>query len=101
MITDESIVYVSGPMSGLPEFNHPAFFAAERDIRERFGCLIINPARQAEQPTWEAYMRGDLHMLRHATHMVMLPGWQNSRGAKIEADLADMAGVPRYELEAL
>ena len=28
-----SIVYISGPMTGLPEFNYPAFFAKAAELR--------------------------------------------------------------------
>lgn len=37
-------VYISGPMTGLPEFNYPAFFAAAEALEAR-GYETINPAR--------------------------------------------------------
>ena len=34
-------VYVAGPMTGLPEFNYPAFFAAEEYLRSH-GAKVMN-----------------------------------------------------------
>lgn len=36
-------VYIAGPMTGLPEFNYPTFFAAEEYLRSH-GAKVMNPA---------------------------------------------------------
>ena len=43
-------VYISGPMSGLPELNFPAFHAAAASLRAK-GLDVVNPAEiNAEHP---------------------------------------------------
>ena len=39
----EDAVYLSGPMTGLPDFNRPAFHAAAAALRAQ-GYVVINPA---------------------------------------------------------
>lgn len=93
MISPNDTVYISGPMTGMPDYNYPAFYAADSLLRARFGCQVINPARQEVRPSWEAYMRHDVNLLREATALFQLPGWERSRGARIEYELAVMAGI--------
>lgn len=82
------IVYLSGPMTGIEEYNHPAFHAAAADLREK-GFEVISPA-EIEHPihTWESCMRKDIMELMNAEKVAVLPGWEKSKGAKIEVYLA-------------
>ena len=41
-------IYISGPMTGKPDLNRPAFDAAEKRLREQ-GHFAINPHRISEQ----------------------------------------------------
>ena len=76
-------VYLSGPMSGLPDFNHPAFNRAEK-VLEYLGALVINPARHPLGLDYSQYMSyAELDVL-HADVIVMLPGWESSPGANQE-----------------
>ena len=93
MISAHDTVYISGPMTNIPDFNKPAFFATEYYLRSKYGCQVINPGRQPERPTWEDYMRHDVRLLEKATVLLQLPGWASSRGAVIEYDLALMHGI--------
>jgi len=90
------IAYLSGPMTGLPDLNYPAFqFAAERLRAE--GVQVISP-HEITPPgagpwSWEAHMRADLAALLTAEVIVMLPGWETSRGARLEKAVADALGL--------
>lgn len=93
------IVYISGPMSGIPGFNFNEFYKAEEDIRAK-GHEVINPARNKDRvdrvcaieqrtPTWLDYLLCSLESMRHATTVAVLPGAENSTGATIELMIAE------------
>ena len=90
------VAYISGPMSGLPELNYPAFFAAE-SLLETSYSKVLNPARlqldKGQENKWENWMRKAIVMMMEATHVVLLPGWENSKGAKEEVRLAELLGM--------
>lgn len=91
------IIYIAGPMTGLPDFNKPAFFAAEEKLREQ-GMLAINPAKhEMADPTWERYMRMAIVSMLKANEIALLPGWQDSRGAKLELLIAQNVGMPSWD----
>lgn len=88
-------VYIAGPMTGLPDFNYPAFFSAEHQLRD-LGLSPINPARcdgREGCTSWLDYMRAALRDVAAADGIALLPGWQNSRGAAIEKRLGDDLGL--------
>jgi hypothetical protein len=82
-------VYLSGPMTGMPELNYPAFNAVALELRLQ-GLQVENPAENTPPPcgTWQGWMRLALLQLARCDAIYMLPGWENSRGAKVEHGLA-------------
>ena len=91
-------LYIAGPMTGLPDFNYPAFFRAADDLR-KVGHEPINPARKREGiphqgATWLDYMRHSLRDIADCDGIATLPGWEGSRGARIEVDLARALDLP-------
>lgn len=82
-------IYIAGPMSGLPDFNYPAFHAAAAALRSH-GHHVENPAENPMPPcgSWQGYMRMSLRQIADCDCLCMLPGWRNSRGARIEHGLA-------------
>jgi len=94
-------VYIAGPMTGLPDYNYPAFFAAEKALRE-LGYETINPARTEGREgckTWLDYMRAALRDVADADAIAMLPGWADSRGATVEYNLGKSLGLPVRRLD--
>lgn len=87
-------VYLSGPMTGLPELNFPTFHAAARALRT-LGYSVLNPAEfktatdgMTEAEAWRSYMQVDIKALVDCDAIVMLPGWPESRGATLERNIA-------------
>lgn len=95
-------IYVSGPMTGYPETNYPAFFDAEKILNDA-GFGAVNPARlgQVLGWTWEQYMRRALMQMMQCSVVVALPGWDYSRGAAEEVRIANMLKMPVLDYEAL
>ncbi len=87
-------VYLSGPMTGLPELNFPAFHAAAAALRAK-GLEVVNPAEinPNADKTWEQCMRADIKALCDCDALVMLPGWERSRGAHLEVHVAHRLGM--------
>ena len=90
-------LYVAGPMSGLPDHNYPAFHEAARKLRAA-GYTVLNPAENGRPPgdPWQAFMRDAIALLIQCDAVALLDGWQNSRGAVIEQNLAKNLGMTRW-----
>jgi Domain of unknown function (DUF4406) len=88
--------FVTGPMSGIPDHNYPAFNRAADELR-KLGYYVENPTDNTNYipvPTdWRGWMTLALNQLLRCECVVLLPGWENSRGAKIEERLARDLGM--------
>lgn len=101
-------LYLAGPMSGIEQFNFPAFYEAAATLRAA-GHDIVSPAEMDADDgidgeamasedgdatklslTWAQLLSRDVLILGDETEhavdgIVFLPGWTASRGAKLEA----------------
>lgn len=95
-------IYIAGPMTGLPEFNYPAFNQEAARLRS-LGYEVANPAENPEPPckSWLGYMRMALGQLVNCDIVALLPGWQDSKGARIEQRLAIDLGLRIYAMHDL
>lgn len=88
----KKITYISGPMTGLPEFNYPAFNAKAAELRAS-GRAVINPAEHDEPGLpWSEYLRKDIRALMDCSVIHLLPGWSRSKGALLELHIARELG---------
>lgn len=95
-------LYIAGPMTGLPLLNFPAFHAAAAELRAA-GYEVENPAENPQPPcggTWLGYMRMAVAQVATVDAVVLLPGWENSKGARVERDLAVGLGLDVMTLDA-
>ncbi len=103
MVSRPKRIYVSGPMTGHADFNFPAFHAAAARLREA-GWEVINPAEnfggRTDLPR-ETYLRADVILVAQCEAIAMLPGWQESRGAKLEYLLTRELSLPVLDAETL
>ncbi|SDI64855.1 protein of unknown function [Paraburkholderia steynii] len=87
-------IYIAGPMTGIPEFNFPAFFKAAARLRQQ-GHFVINPAEIVADTSveWAECMKADIRELVTCDAVFMLPGWTASRGARLEHFIALELGL--------
>lgn len=102
----KKVFYLAGPMSGLKQFNFPAFDRAASVLRKR-GYKIVSPAelddkktrKQAlaskdghpgkQKHTWGDFLARDVKLVADKVQgIVLMPGWTRSRGARLEAFVA-------------
>jgi nucleoside 2-deoxyribosyltransferase len=87
------VVYISGPMSGLPDFNRQAFREAEAVLQSQ-GYTVLNPATHPHGLSYAQYMDIDMAMVRCADVVIALPGWEASNGAQAEIAYAKCLKKP-------
>lgn len=102
-------VYIAGPMSGIPEWNYPAFFAAAAKLRAD-GWHVYSPAEndieedmvddeaKTTGDTAQAIANGvfdyrkaymwDIDKVVNSDGIYLLPGWEQSPGARGEHAVA-------------
>ena len=100
------VIYISGPMTGYPNFNREAFVRAEMCLIGK-GKEVVSPSLVEQddegmtwkplQGKWEYYLKIALIKMLHCNTIVMLPGWQDSKGARVERYLAETLGFKIYE----
>lgn len=113
-------IYLAGPMRGYPEFNFPAFDGAALELRQ-LGHHVFNPCdrdRAVHGVSVNASPTGDLADVPHfdlrsalkddttwicenADAVVVLPGWEVSKGASAEVALGRALGLPVYDVGEL
>lgn len=100
-------LYLSGPMTGRPNFNYDTFNEVAEELRQRFH-QVINPA-EIEFPdpglnknsteTWAHYLSHAIRVMLDCSIIVLLPEWETSRGAVVEVNLADVLNYHVFELD--
>ena len=98
---DEHTYYLSGPMSGKPDFNFPLFRRAAKTLRER-GFNILSPVEMdefiADLPPWPELIGRDVTaLIKHCDGIIMLPDWAASPGSRIELFVAITQGMALFE----
>lgn len=109
-------LYISGPMSGIPRFNFPAFARAALALREQ-GYTVVSPHEMDSQATqeaawaspdgdvaglpagetWGALLARDVKIIADEVDgIVLLPNWEKSRGARLEAVTGLLCGRTFY-----
>lgn len=93
-------IYLSGPMTGLPDNNYPAFNNAAKALRA-MGYDVVNPAENdidiqglTANEAWTKYLRHDIKEMMDCDSIVQLDGWAESRGANLEHSIAQELNMP-------
>lgn len=87
-------IYLAGPMTGLPQYNYPAFMVQATRLRG-LGYHVENPAENVHpiDQSWNGYMRVALTQMLTCDAVALLPDWHLSRGACLENDIATQLGM--------
>lgn len=111
MLDTSEVIYVGGPMTGLPMFNFPAFDAAAAELRDR-GYTVVSPA-ELDDPetrraalaspdgspgsgstngeTWGDFLSRDVKLIADKVDAIaVIDGWEKSRGARLETFVGRM-----------
>lgn len=117
-------IYLAGPMSGIPQFNAPAFIDAAAKLRGA-GFEVVSPyefdaksglgdainastngsvAKLTEQTgeTWGSLLARDVRIIADEgiTDIVVLPGWTYSKGARLEVFVGLLKGLAIRQYDA-
>lgn len=105
-MADKDAWYISGPMTGIRNYNYPAFQIAAKTLRKH-GIEVISPVELDEDfvqpglPTmasqsedgrnrmiemqWPRMLGRDIGIIRDRCRgLVLLNGWEKSKGARLE-----------------
>ena len=93
-------VYISGPITGI-DFGNRFAFSCARNALELCGYEAVDPSevQLGDDATWTDYMRADLKLLLDCDYIYMLEGWENSRGARLERELAENLKIEEIDLD--
>lgn len=117
-------LYTAGPMTHIPQFNFPAFDNMAKALRLA-GHEVVSPAELDDpvdraaalaspdgsalsygngvKKTWGQFLARDVQLIADdgIEGIVVLPGWENSRGARLETFVASaLCGLPVYTYNA-
>lgn len=92
--------YLAGPMAGYAEHNFPLFEAVATRLRGQ-GYDIRSPhevdhgetPEQRGSKPYAEYLKKDFLLMLTCDGIILLPGWQQSRGATAELNLAVTTGM--------
>lgn len=88
------VIYIAGPITGVPRY-WEAFEDAEDELHCA-GFVTLSPCRLSNGLTWGQYMHIDKAMIDVADAVLFLPGWHNSKGARIEMEYCKEMNKPNY-----
>jgi len=91
------MIYISGPMTGIKDFNYPEFNRVTKELREQ-GHEVLNPVEICNHldnttATWEDYMMVCLPAIDKCDTIYLLDGWEQSTGARLELKIAKEYGL--------
>ena len=93
-------VYISGAISGREPNEVRKDFERAEKLLKSLGWEVVNPLANGltDAHTWEEHMRADLHLLLECDKVAVLPGWVESKGARLEVFVASELGMEVMQL---
>lgn len=111
VIESDFTIYLAGPMTGIENYNKKGFDDAKKRLHERGYDKVISPRDlglcdgmkdPGLEENYKKLVRRDLCvMIEKATWVILIPGWENSKGANLEKTIAELLDIPVFELKQL
>lgn len=99
-------IYLSGKITGREKEDYTRQFARAESFYKTGGFDVVNPVKIGEEvlkinpkAEWQDFMIRDLEALRTCTHIALLEGWEESKGAKMEKAEAEKMGLEIMHLK--
>ena len=115
-------VYIAGPMTHIKHFNFPAFDEVADDLRQDATLEVVSPA-ELDDPaaraaamasedgdpveyaritglTWGDFLSRDVKLIADGgfSTIACLPGWERSRGARLETFVGFLNGIEIFKI---
>ncbi len=92
---DRPKVYISGMIAHLDLAERMETFGLAEEKLYAAGYFPINPFKNglSQEAHWREHMRRDIALLVECDYIYMLKGWELSKGAKLELDVASSCGI--------
>lgn len=108
------LAYIAGPMRGYPMWNSAAFDRAKEKLRKAgwnpvspidldraAGMDLTNDSIELTREDLTDCIVRDTHALVVCDAVVLLPGWEKSKGARVEIALAKFLDIPVLDIETM
>ena len=100
------VCYICGPISGIKDYNAEAFNKAEEILTRNCDMTCFNPWKMdladgvdPKKATYRDVLPRDIAAIGKSDCVIVLPGWNDSKGAQFELMYARLLGLPVYSLE--
>jgi len=90
--------YISGAIAHHDREERKRAFRSAANYLELKGFKAVNPfdngqPQLADESNWRQHMRVDIGMLLQCDYIYMLRGWEQSKGSRLELDVAVSCGI--------
>lgn len=99
-LPEPKVLYLSGPMTGYPDCNYPAFNQMAARLREH-GFTVHNPAEVGDKGSqYVDLLKKDIRLILESEGVAVMEKWWESKGARLEVNVAAHLDLPIRPVDA-